>query len=259
MYTRELLLHFQSFRRSPAPVLLLLLALAVLSCGKTRQEIDPSSFASGWVSEQTEHFTVFDPPQSPRRTHLREFGENCEQAYAELARGLKLDLKGRISIYRFITNQDCETATGHAAGRVEGYRIYTRIGAPVGGAIALAAFTSVDPEAQSFELIKDGLREAFDNESANIHGDAAKLKSEGRWQPLSMLLTPESIADHEAYRVESASFVAYLIQVHGIDKFKMLWRSALDLGPSLERIYGGTLQQIEDDWAGHVEREAKKT
>jgi hypothetical protein len=249
--------HF--FQRHWRHAVVAMVVPALLACGKRRQEIDPSTFSAGWVSEDTEHFKVFDPPQSPRRAQLKAFAESCEEAYKDLSKLLSLTVPEKIAIYRFITNQDCEAATGHAAVFVEGYRIYTRIGSPVGGAIAVAAFTSVDPEAPSFELIRDGLREAFDNESNNIHGEAARLRSGGRWLPLSAIVNPASVSDREAYRLESASFVAYLIQTQGMDRFKMLWRSVLDLSSSLEKIYGGTLQEIEDDWVSHLEREAKRT
>ncbi len=232
---------------------------ALIACGKRQKTIDPATFAVGWVSDSTAHFRLFDPPQSPRVAQLRVLAQACEEAYANLSKLLNLDVKEKISIYRFITNQDCEAAIGHPAVYVEGYRIYTRIGSPVGGAIAVAAFTSIDPEAPSFEMIKDGLREAFDGESDNIHGDAANLKNGGRWIPLSALVNPSTVTDRDAYRLESASFVAYLIQTQGVDRFKMLWKSVLDLPSSLEKIYGGTLKEIEDDWTAHLQREAKRT
>ncbi len=238
---------------------IMIVALALLACGKRRQDVNPSTFSAGWVADSTEHFRVFEPPQSPRRPQLKFFAQSCEDAYADLSKLLGLSLTQKISIYRFITNQDCEAAIGHAAVYVDGYQIYTRVGSPIGGAIAVAAFSSTDPEAPSFELIKDGLREAFDNESESIHGDAARLKSEGRWLPLAALMNPASVSDREAYRIESASFVAYLIQTQGIDRFKMLWRSVLDLPLSLEKIYGGTVQELEEDWVAHMEREAKRT
>lgn len=253
MFTRYL------FRRHWRHATILIMIPALLACGKRRHEVDPLTFSTGWISEETEHFKVFDPPQSPRRAQLRPFAESCEDAYKDLSRLLSLTPKEKISIYRFITNQDCEAATGHAAVYVEGYNIYTRIGSPVGGAIAVAAFTSVDPEAPSFEMIRDGLREAFDNESDNVHGEAARMRTGGRWLPLSAIVNPVSVTDREAYQVESASFVAYLIQTQGMDRFKMLWRSVLDLPTSLQKIYGGTLQEIEDDWVAHLEREAKRT
>ena len=108
-------------------------------------------------------------------------------------------------------------------------------------------------------MIRHGFREAFDLLTENPHTKTSQLRAEGRWQSLPELISTTQITDQEAYDAQTASFVAYLIQRHGVTKFKMLWRSVLDLGPSLEKIYGGSLQQLEDDWIVHMEREAKKT
>ena len=236
---------------------ILTIAALVTACGK-KPTIDPTAFATGWAATETEHTTLFEPPDSPRVSLQTRFAENSEEILTKLMELLKLTLPEKIRIYRFITNKDCEEATGHSAGYVDGYRIYTRIGAPMGGALALAAFTSVDPEANSFELIRHGFREAFDHLYDNLHQETSRLRAEGRWLPLQELIASGQITDREAYDAQSASFVGYLIQRHGIDKFKMLWRSVLELGPSLEKIYGGSVQQIEEDWIVHLEREAKK-
>ena len=53
--------------------------------------------------------------------------------------------------------------------------------------------------------------------------------------------------------------MAFLIQRHGNERLKMLWRSVLELGPSLERIYGVSLDQLESEWMSHMAQEAKRT
>lgn len=237
---------------------LLALATTLVFCGGGRQA-GPARFAAGWVSGETDHIVAFDPPDSPRADLTTQFAHYAESLLVRLTKLMDLEIPEKIEIYRFITNRDCEEVTGHSAGYVGDNRIYTRIGAPMGGAIALAAFSSVDPEVPAFPLIREGFREAFDHPTDNLHRKTFEFRAEGRWQPLADLIAEPEVTDFEAFEVQSASFVAYLIQRHGIEKFKMLWRSVLELGPSLERIYGGTVGQIEADWIMHLEREAKKT
>ncbi len=241
--------------------LLTVVGLLFLSaCGGKQQEQEgQQSFAAGWIVSETEHVRLLDPPDSPRAPYSKAYSEQCETMYAQLSSVMSVSVPQKIEIYRFVTSQDCEAATGHPTGHVDGLRVYTRIGAPIGGAIALAACTSIDPEAKSFPLIRHGLRRAFDNQSTNIHHDAHALEGDGRWLSLSQLLSGETAEDRDAYDLASASFVGYLIQRHGIKKFKMLWRSVLELQPSLEKIYGGSIEQLEEDWVTHVEHEAKKT
>ncbi len=241
--------------------LLTFVGLLLLSaCGETQQqEAGRQSFATGWIVNETEHIRLLDPPDSPRAPYSKTFSEQCEAMYGQLSRVMSVSITQKIEIYRFVTSQACEDATGHPVGHVEDFRVYTRIGAPIGGAMALAACTSIDTEAKSFPLIRHGLRKAFDNQATDIHRDAHALEGEGRWLSLSQLLSGDAVEDREAYDLESASFVGYLIQRHGIDKFKMLWRSVLELQPSLEKIYGGGIEQLEEDWITHVEHESKKT
>jgi hypothetical protein len=231
----------------------------ILGCGGDQGSAERATFAAGWSAEETPHFRVYEPPDSPRVGYLRDFGVSCETVYEQLVRFLNVETDRKIQVYRFITSQDCVEATGQPAGFVDKYTIYTRIGAPMGGAIALAACTSIDPDARPATLLRDGLRHAFDSQSNNIHQETSRLRGEGRWIPLADLVGGIPASDAEAYHAETASFIAYLIQRHGIDRFKMVWRSALEPQPTLEEIYGGTLQDLEDDWIAHLEREAKRS
>lgn len=243
-----------------ACVLMLTVFAAVLgSCGQKTKSGDPAPYAAGWKKFETVHFVLMDPLDSPRASQVSELADVCENVFNQLVTVLKLDVPQRIWIYRFVTNQDCENKTGHSAGYVEGYRILTRIGSPLGGAIALAACSSIDPGHQANAFLRNGLREAFDKQDLNVHREAATLHATDHWVPLSEFLSSEAITDHSAYDIESGSFVAYLIQRHGVDKFKELWRSQLDLKTALQKICGGTIDQIADDWIAHMTREANKT
>jgi len=246
-------------KRIACVLLVVGLAAAVGSCGQKTKSGDPAPYAAGWTTFETVHFVLMDPPDSPRAGQVTELADACEGVFTQLVSVLKLEVPQRIWIYRFVTNQDCENKTGHSAGYVEGYRILTRIGSPLGGAIALAACSSIDPGHQPNAFIRNGLREAFDQQDRNVHREAATLHASDHWIPLSEFLSSESITDHAAYDVESGSFVAYLIQRHGVDKFKELWRSRLDLKTALQKICGGTIDQIAADWVAHITREANRT
>ncbi len=234
-------------------------AMMLAGCGQKQESDDPMAFASGWYLHKTEHFALMDPPDSPRADHMHSMGEACEDIYQQLTGVLDVTIEDRIWIYRFVTAADCQEQTGHSPGTVEGHRIYTRIGAPVGGVIALAALESTTPGQQSFELVRDGLKEAFDNQTTNVHRESSLLRANDRWIPLSDLADTTTVSDRDAYDTEAASFVAYLIQRHGVLRFKELWRSSNGLVAALERIYGGSIEQMEEDWITHLEREANRT
>jgi hypothetical protein len=239
----------------------ILLPVLLAGCGGPQLEVDPRSFAGDWNTYDADHFVIHVPPDSPRSNRvLLAYAVACEEVFEQATIHLELEVPELINIYHFTTNQDCEEAIGHSAGFVEAYNVYTRIGGEMGGAIALAMCHSIDPEAASFPLIKDGLRTVFDERHLNIHREASEvLNQAGRWFSLPELIAGLGSEDQEAYRYAAGSFVAFLIQRHGPEKFKMLWRSVLELGPSLERIYGATLDQLEMEWQSHLVREAKRT
>ena len=248
-----------TMKRITIALALTVFAVGLGSCGQKTRSGDPAPYAAGWTKFETVHFVLMDPPDSPRASHVSELADACEDVFNQLVTVLKLQVPERIWIYRFVTNQDCENKTGHSAGYVEGYRILTRIGAPLGGAIALAACTSIDPGHQANAFLRNGLREAFDQQDRNVHREAATLLATDHWIPLNECITATTVTDHQAYDVESGSFIAYLIQRHGVEKFKELWRSRQDLATALQKTCGGTIEQISDDWIAHITREANKT
>ncbi|MEW5702438.1 MAG: hypothetical protein AB1792_09435 [Candidatus Zixiibacteriota bacterium] len=251
--------QFIRHARRSAAAFSLLFPVFLTGCGGGEPRVDTKKFSANWDSAASEHFTILTPPNSPRKLPaLQAFSEVCEDVLSQTRRVIELKDPGRLSIYLFTTNQDCEAATGHSASFVEGNNIFTRLGAPIGGVIAEAACNSIDPGARSFPLVRNGLRVLFDQRDRNIHTDAVRLRAAGRLPTMTDLLGGGAIQDGEAYDYASGSLVAFLLARYGPDQFKMLWKSVLDLKPSLERIYGGTMPQMEEEWTKFLDREAKR-
>lgn len=234
--------------------------MALVSCGGREAKIDPEQFARDWKKLEVINFTVYTPPDSPRpRRGIENFGKACDDTYDYVSRQLKIEVKDDIGIYLFTSTEDCQKATGRPASFVDKVNIYTRLGAPVGGLIAEAMCNSIDQEAPSFKLIRDGVRNLFDERDINVHYEAAGLRQSSDWPTLEDLLYKQSAGDTTVYKYASASFVAFLIQRYGTDQFQMLWRSVLDLRPSIEKIYGGTLPEMEAEWFRIQDKLAKRT
>lgn len=240
-------------------ILALLTLTASASCGGGGK-VDPQSFAKDWRKLEMVNFTIYTPPDTPRpRRGIETFGTACDGSYDYTARQLKLQVEDDIGVYLFTSDEDCKKATGRPASFVEGLNIYTRLGAPIGGLIAEAMCNSVDQEAKSFKLIRDGVRNLFDERDRNVHYEALALRQSREWPMLEELIAKQSATDPEVYKYASASYVAFLVQRYGTDQFFMLWKSVLELRPSLEKIYGGTLPQMQDEWYEIQDRLAKRT
>lgn len=231
-----------------------------MGCGSGKQDSGPASFAAEWLLTEIGLFNIYVPPNSKRsRRALLTYGESCNNLLDQVARYLELEPSQPLTIYLFNDNKECEAITGRLAGYVDGTSIYTRIGGKMGGPIAVAACHTIDPEADPPALITDGIREIFERADVNVHRKAAELRADERLLTLVDLILPQASDHREAYETASASFVAFLLQQHGTDRFKMIWRSDLEMQPSLERIYGGSIQQLQDGWNTHITREAQKT
>lgn len=246
-------------KTSIAVVGALLLLAVVYACGGAKKA-DPKQFAKDWKKYEAVNFTVYTPPDSPRpRRGIETFGKASDEMYDYAARQLKLEVTDDIGIYLFTSTEQCEAATGRPASFVDGLNIYTRLGAPTGGIIAEAMCNSIDLKAPSFKLIRDGVRNLFDERDRNIHYEALAYRESDKWPSLEELLEKQTASDPELYKYASASFVAFLIQRYGTDQFHMLWRSVLELRPSIEKIYGGTLPQMEEEWFRIQDKLAKRT
>ena len=234
--------------------------VAMASCGQKADTVNPAAFARGWKTYEGINFTLYAPANSPRpRRGLEATVKACDDIYDLVARQLNVSTDHDIKIYMFTTSEDCQVATGKPASFVEGLTICTKLGAPVGGLVAEAVCNSIDPEAKSFPLIRDGIRNLFELRDVNVQLEAAARRVKGNWPTLEDLLYKQSCDDQEIYQYASASFVAFLIARYGTDQFKMLWRSVLDLRPSIEKIYGGTIPQMEEEWFRTQDKLAKRT
>lgn len=246
--------------QTPLAAIALTLMLANWSCSDKPAELNPQTFADGWKKYEGVNFTMFAPPDSPRPERgLRATVKACDDIYDHVARRLEIRTEKDIHIYMFTSSPDCEKATGRPAGFVEGLSICTKLGDPVGGLIAEAMCNTTDLEAKSFPLLREGIRNLFDMRDVNVHFEAAAVRDTGDWPTLEDLLYRQRAANPEVQKYASASFVAFLISRYGIDQFKMLWRSSLDLRPSIEKIYGGTIPQMEEEWFRVQDRLAKRS
>jgi len=235
-------------------------ALSMVSCGEKSDTVNPAAFARGWKKYDGVNFTLYAPANSPRpRRGLEATVKACDDIYDLVARELKITTDHDIKIYMFTSSEDCEAATGKPANFVDGFTICTKLGAPLGGLVAEAVCNSIDPEAKSFPLIRDGVRNLFDLRDVNVQLEAAARRDKSSWPTLENMLYKQSCDDKDVYQYASASFVAFLIARYGTDQFKMLWRSVLDLRPSIEKIYGGTIPQMEEEWFRMQDRLAKRT
>jgi len=56
----------------------------------------------------------------------------------------------------------------------------------------------------------------------------------------------------------SASFIKYLIDTYGLEKFEKIYNEK-DLANKIEEIYGKTISEIENDWVAFINNQTELT
>lgn len=221
-------------------------------------EIDVSTLNEQWQYYNSGLVTVHFPADSPRTSRMQIFADNLEEIRAEVTRIFQVDTSYAVDAYLFTTNGDCVAVTGRDAGFADGNHAFYRIGAALGGPLTLAVTNAIDPDARSFHPLKEGLLFAFDYTGTNYDSEALQLKEAGQWVPLSQLIDEDSLTPESQRQVLRASFVSYLIRVHGMFRFHQIWRSVLPLNETLREILGGSLDEIDTHWQQWVEQAGKE-
>ena len=241
--------HLRSLVEAPAP------------------EAPPEDFA--WGRWETEHFRLHFVPDTAAERDRVEIGALAEEALAAISETLELRFEGQMDIYLVP-------------------RVFWQGGAAYGDKVQLISYldrnyTSVEiwsyfthegTHALAQDLLQpkengggpDGvLVEGLAVWASNGHyrqepidAWAAVVAGSNDYIPLGELRAgPFYEFQHETAYLEAASFVQYLVETYGLDRFKELYgRATGDAGHDgalVERLYGQGYDELEADWLAYLE------
>ena len=58
--------------------------------------------------------------------------------------------------------------------------------------------------------------------------------------------------------IHSASFIKYLIDTYGLEKFEKIYNEK-NIGEKIEEVYGKSISEIENDWIGFIKNSQEPT
>ena len=223
----------------------------------------------------TEHFDIYYFKDSTAEKEIEQIIEQKEKGFEEICDFLGKDSDQRIKMIFFEDGETKRKATGHqGAGWAFGntiVEIYSEkqkldpyhetvhmLMRPFGNPPAL--FNEGFATYMSERLGVHGL-ESLGGGQSSIYQRVRELKSKNEWIPLEELITYTDIGPGWsrppiAYP-EAASFVKYLIDIHGKDKFLQAYKQLLNYGSKqvqeqniekLTNIYGKSLKELERQW-----------
>jgi hypothetical protein len=229
----------------------------------------------------TDHFDIYYSKGSTAEKEIDRIAQQKEQGYRQICTFLGADSDIRICMVFFEDGRTKQRQTGHqGAGwaygntiveiyneqqRLDPYHETTHIlMGPVGSPPALfnegfAVYMSERLGAPALESLSGG--------QAKVHQRAKELKGKGDWIELRELLGYTEIGSRAsrppvAYP-EAASFVKFLIDSYGKDKFLQTYRTLRNSGAQavrdanvkkLEEIYGTPLQTLQQRWEDTLAR-----
>jgi len=223
----------------------------------------------------TEHFDIYYFKDSTAEREIDQIAEQKDKGFREICRFLDRDSDIRIRMVLFEDGQTKHAETGHqgmgwAYGstivevhneqeRLDPYHETTHVlMRPFGSPPALfnegfAVYMSERLGAHALEDLSGGL--------ATIYERVRELKRKGEWIELEELITYTEIGSREsrppvAY-AEAASFVKFLIDKYGKDKFLQTYKNLRNSDDktvqrknikALQQIYGKSLSELETEW-----------
>jgi len=223
----------------------------------------------------TEHFDIYFFKDSTTAKEIDRIAEQRDKGYRETCRFLGRDSDVRIRLIFFEDAKRKQRETGHqgagwAVGTtiVEVYNEKEKLN-PYHEAVHIlmgpygsppAAFNEGFAVYMSERLGAPALS-AMGGGQLSVYRRARELKENNEWIPLEELLTYTEIGSKESRPLvaypEAASFVKFLIETYGKDKFlrayKDLQNSSIEdvqehNKDTLEKIYGKPLRELEKEW-----------
>lgn len=101
----------------------------------------------------------------------------------------------------------------------------------------------------SYKILSEGLATWLDQSSKDHHQMASDLVAEGEIIPFNSIIGDSNFkaVDARITYPQCASFVGFLLDNYGIEKFKSIWVKE-DLRDKIKHVYGKELENLELQW-----------
>lgn len=216
-------------------------------------------FPPHWLTKETAHF-VFYYLKHPKlkkvelEEKFRPLIEKREAAYDIISKYLSVQLKNKINFYFFPSREaGAELLGGLAPNQaLPGiYTIFSRMEQTPGHELAhVLSFYMGKRFTNSYAFLSEGLACHLDQTGWDYHRSAKKLLGEKKLVPFKKIADSIDFkkADSEITYPQCGSFVKFLIDTYGLEKFKKLWVVRKNIQNEFQKIYRGSLGVVEAKW-----------
>lgn len=225
-----------------------------------------------FVHFETEHFVFYCSPGTPAHQDIEKIKAHREKVLAEVRTFLGVSFEPKISCFFFPDAADKFTCFMHHGDGlafdntiVEIYNDKTKLD-PYHELTHIVAGRIGNPPALLNEGLAVYMQAGHKWKGVPVDVTASKLLEEGKLTPLGELIKRTEIGsrgdDGKVAYPQSASFVKFLIDKYGKDKFLKAYKTLRNSGDKgvqqqnkseLARIYGKNLRELENEWHGYLE------
>ncbi len=214
----------------------------------------------------TEHFVFYYLPDSPAQDDLQHIMTQREKTLRQICDFLGVDFTGSIDFFLFpdaASKFACTMHTGdglaHGTTIVEIYNADTKLD-PAHEVTHIVASQIGSPPALFNEGLAVYMQAGHMWNNEHVDTTAAKLRKQGKLSPIGQLIRRNEIGsqkgDGKITYPQSASFVKFIIDRYGKDKFLKLYASlkagAKDNKSRFQQEIGIELETAQNQWKKHL-------
>ncbi len=219
--------------------------------------------APSWTTLQTEHYTFHYRSGSVAEEDIHFIAEYQELSYAKIVETLQVSFDGHIHYYFYTSEWDKLFSTGDKGGGLsntlknEIHAIYNENRKVIGcheDTHIIAYRTLGNPPF----FLQEGLA-VFMMESwfqRPVHEWGREFLDKGKLIPVKSLLISINFEKYDSKITypQSGSFVKYLVDVYGIEKFKTLFSQAVNENIEFlfKEIYRKSVDDLEREWLNYL-------
>lgn len=223
-----------------------------------------------WELEKTEHFDIYYRANSYAEENLDDIIRIQEEAYQYILEQLNVQFNDTISIYIYPTPEDAgwDHVQGLAYNRQKVVLgVYSEKGKSIGveGASAheithVIAWNAIGKPGTTFlneglAVTMDGIWHAVSDPITNLHQWTKKFMDEDKLPAVDDMVNNWNLFSGLITYPVSGSFVSYLLDEYGIEKFKEMLVEAnkYNFNSKCQEIYNRELNELELDWKVYIE------
>jgi hypothetical protein len=220
-------------------------------------EFDQSPPYDKWLTFRTSHVVFHYLPDTWVVSEIKGIAIEHETAFADNVEFLELDYEGPIDVYLYTSEESFYRATARDAGFAinEASEVHTRWFAeddhqtPGHEITHVITYQAIGQPSEA--LLGEGIAVWLDHGGNVYHSLCAELYAKGQLVPLSDFIGDGWDGSAAAY-YEAGSFVGFLLESYGVDKFRKLFTAA-DLDTALKKTYRTNLAALEKKWIKSLE------